>query len=298
VANEIKYYQMWNEWNLTFHWVGTMQQLYQMIAPAVAIIRANVPGAIVLMPSVTPTGAQGSASYCDLLNWMNYETANGVISDWVDWHTYLTTSNTTIATPEVQWANVSQQFFNIKEGQPYSGCSSGSSAPGWAGAPWVNSETNFDGAPQPGLFYSCPSATPSNPPTTYSPADCEAMSARWQIIHDSYGAAGVWWYYWWNTIGQYSTYETPYYYMMQYLTGGYFVAPASYTTVGGNQIWVAPFVETNNTLAWWVWTPSEAGTTWTAPAGYVDYRDLSGNVTAVTAGQTITIGVSPVLVEQ
>jgi hypothetical protein len=275
VKNIIKYYEMWNEWDITFHWTGTMAQVYQMVAPAVAIIRANVPGAAILMPSTTPAS---STYQTDFQNWLNYENANGRISDWVDWHVYLTNTDTTTNTPETQWATYNQNFLNIQQ-----------STSGWATVPWANTETNFNGSAQ--LEYTCPSAQ-------YTTNDCVGQVVRWQILHDSNGASGVWWYYWLDTIGQYPQYEAAYYYMMQYISGGYFTAAASYTATGGVQTWTAPFVEANGTPALWIWTPTEAGTSYTVPSGYVDYRDLSGGTTSVSAGQNITIGVEPVMLEQ
>jgi hypothetical protein len=275
VKNLIKYYEMWNEWDIAFHWTGTMAQVYQMAAPAAAIIRANVPGAVILMPSTTPASATYQA---DFKNWLNYETANGRISDWVDWHVYLTNTNTTTFTPEEQWNNYNQNFLNIQR-----------TTPGWATAPWADTETNFNGSPE--LEYTCPT-------TEYTAQDCAGQVVRWQILHDSNGAAGVFWYYWNTTIGGNSQNETAYYWMMQYMVGGYFPAPATYTTTAGVQTWIAPFVEANGTRALWIWTPSETGTSFLVPAGYGDYRDLGGGITTVSSGQSVAIGVQPILLEQ
>jgi hypothetical protein len=278
VKNIIKYYEMWNEWDLSFHWTGTMAQIYQMVAPAVAIIRANVPGAVILMPSTTPASDTGLGYQADFQNWLNNENANGRISDWIDWHVYLTNTDTTTNTPEVQWSNDNQTYLNIQ-----------SSTVGWTTAAWADTETNFNGSPE--LEYSCPSAQ-------YTTDDCIGQVVRWQILHDSNGCAGLFWYYWNTTIGNNAPYETAYYWMMQYLVGGYFTAAASYTTNGSVQTWIAPFVEADGTQALWVWTPTEAGTTFTVPYGYLDYRDINGGTTTVGAGQSITIGVQPFMLEQ
>jgi len=282
VANEIKYYEMWNEWDITYHWTGTMAQLYEMLAPAAAIIRQNVPGAVILTPSATP---ESTTYQADFQNWLNYENANGRISDWAAWHVYLTNTDTTINTPEVQWADYGANFLSIQQ-----------ATPGWRATPWADTETNFNGSTE--LEYSCPTADPSSPPAAYSTADCTGMIARWQILHDSNGASGLFWYYWLDTIGSNASYEPAYYWLMQYLTGGKFTAAASYTTTSGIQTWSAPFVEANGTRALWVWTPSEAGTNYTVPSGYADYRDLNGGTTAVSAGESIAIGVQPILMEQ
>lgn len=288
-TNLIKYYEMWNEWDLTFHWTGTMAQVYQMVAPAASIIRANVSNAVIMTPSGTPD-AQGSASntglgyQADFQNWLNYETANGRISDWIDWHVYLTAGPTTITPPEVQWSTYNLNFLSIQ-----------ASTPAWVNAPWANTETNFNGAPLPGLNYTCPSSSSPNPPTTFSADDCTGMIVRWQLLHDSNGSAGVYWYKWNETIGGNQQYETAYYYMMQYLAGGKFGGPCS---SADGVTWTCSFAEASGTQALWVWTPNESGASFTVPSGYVDYLDLTGKSNAVTAGSSIPISTMPIMLEQ
>jgi hypothetical protein len=89
-----------------------------------------------------------------------------------------------------------------------------------------------------------------------------------------------------------------YFNAMHYTVGGHYTAAASFTAGGGASTWTAPFVEANGTQALWVWTPNEAGTSYTVPSGYIDYWDLTGAKTTVTAGQSITIGPEPFLLEQ
>jgi hypothetical protein len=67
VKDYIKYWEMWNEANLTEYWSGTATQLYDMFKPVIPIIRNHVPGAIVSTPPV----AGGEASW--MASWMNLE---------------------------------------------------------------------------------------------------------------------------------------------------------------------------------------------------------------------------------
>lgn len=289
VKDLIRYYEMWNEWDLTFHWTGTMPQVFWMVAPASTIIRTNVPNAVILTPSATPDSPTGGPA--DLQNWLSLEDANLIngkhMSDWVNFHVYLTTGNNSIATPEEQWSTYNANFLSVQ-----------ASNPNWQTAPWSNSETNFNGAPPPGLNYTCPASSSPNPPTTFSSDDCTGMIVRWQLLHDSNGAAGVFWYKWNETIGGNQQYETAYYYMMQYLPGGKFAGPCTFTAGGGVSTWTCSFTEASGTQALWVWTPSEAGTSFSVPSGYVDYLDLTGKKTSVSSGQSITIGVMPIMLEQ
>jgi hypothetical protein len=278
VKNLIKAYEMWNEWDLQYHWTGTMAQVYQMVKPAVTIIRANVPHALILMPSSTPDSDTGLGYQTDFRNWMNYETANGRISDWIDWHVYLTTSDTTTNTPEDQWNKYIVNFLNVQ-----------ASTPGWETIPWANTETNFNGAPPPGLNYTCPAAQ-------FTQADCTGQIVRWQLLHNSNGSSGLAWYKWDQTVGGVPQYETAYKSMMQDLAGGKFSGPCS-SNLATTPTWTCNFKEANGTTALWVWTPSESGTNFVVPQGFTDYLNMAGTKTNVTAGQQMTISVQPVMLE-
>ena len=280
VKDEIKYYEMWNEWDLPSQafWTGTPQQLYQMVAPAASIIRQNVPSAVIMTPTITvasPTYQQ------DLATWLNLENTNGKISDWVAWHVYLSGQNNTSNTPEVQWQQYGPKLIAAKNG-----------VPGWVTAPWANTETNFAGS-NTTLNYSCPS-------TQYTQTDCTGQIVRWQLLHASSGASSLIWFKWNQTIGSVPAYEQAYYYMMQYMEGGKFTAVCASSLDGsGNQIWTCPFTESDGTTAQFVWaiTPVEGQTiSYVVPAGYTDYKDFSGN--KVTVSGSVTIGPEPILLEQ
>jgi hypothetical protein len=277
VKDLIKFYDMWNEWDLSVHWTGTMAQVYQMVAPAAKYIKANVPSSFILMPSTTPDSDTGLGYEQDFQNWLNYENTNGHISDWITWHVYLSSGVSGVTrTPEDQWGTFNTNYLNIQQADPK-----------WANKPWANTETNFSASTD----YKCPSSQ-------YSPQDCTGQIVRWQILHDSSGAASLDWYKWDQTIGSNPQYEAAYYNMMQYTIGGHYTAAASFTAGGGASTWTAPFVTASGGNALWVWTPNELGTSFTVPSGYVDYRDLSGNKTSVAAGQAITIGPEPFFLEQ
>jgi hypothetical protein len=279
VKNLIRGYEMWNEWDIKYHWTGSMEQIYQMVKPAVAIIRANVPNAVILMPSTTPDSDTGLGYQADFQNWLNYENANGRISDWIDWHVYLTNTNYTTRSPEDQWNKFNVNFLSIQ-----------ASTPGWETTPWANTETNFNGAPPPGLNYTCPAAQ-------FTKADCTGQIVRWQLLHASNGGRNLAWYKWKETIGSNQQYDAAYNYMMQYLGSGKFTAPCSSTMNGSIPVWTCGFVQSNGTNSIWVWTPTESGTTYTVPSGFTNYRDLNGGKTSVVAGHSIAIGPEPIMLE-
>ena len=134
VASYIKGYEMWNEWSQSGFWTGTALQLYQMVAPAVAIIRANVPNAVILMPSTT----EASSSWqTDFATWLGLENSYGRISNWVNFHAYLNGGSGTTNTPETQWANY------IGGAGKYLAMENATT--GWAGTPWVNQRNQLPG---------------------------------------------------------------------------------------------------------------------------------------------------------
>lgn len=287
-TNLIQYYEMWNEWDISYHWLqgaappngcGTTmmacaQLLYQMVAPATTAIRANVKGAVIFTPSATPA----SPTYQnDFKTWLSLENTNASshISDWITWHVYLTTpSGSSTNLPEDQWNNYNANFLSIQQ-----------STSGWENTPWANTETNFSGSTT--VNYQCPSI--------YSPTDCTGQIVRWQILHDSNGGSGLYWYYWLDTIGSNPQYETAYYWMMQYMVGGKYTGPAT----SSNGVWTAPFTEENGTTAMWVWTTSESGASFTVPSGFSDYKDLQGDPAAlITAGTPLPVTTQPIMLEQ
>lgn len=275
VKNIIKYYEMWNEWDLTDSWTGSETQMYQMVKPAVSIIRSNVSNAVILMPSTTPAS---STYQTDFQNWLDLENANGRVSDWVNWHLYLSSTAVGTNTPEVQWATYAANYLKVQN-----------STSGWASTPWANTETNFTGN-----GYACPLSE-------YTPSDCIGQVVRWQLLHLSNGAATVVWFKWHQTIGDVPAYETAYYDMIQYLAGGKFSSPCSDTTdTGGNQIWSCNFTESSGTSALLVWTPTEGGTVaYSIPSGYSDYLDFSGDpATSVSGGQSFNLSPMPILLEK
>ena len=282
VTSNIKVFQLWNEWDLCQHWTGTAAQLYSLLAYPAWILRANIPGIIITTPSEQYEGTNCQDSYsADLATWLNLENTNGRISDVVDWHGYLTLTNSTTNIPETQWATYQSNYLSAQ-----------AAIAGWNSAPFFNSETNFDA----GNGYVCPSSQ-------YTEADCAGQMVRWQILHDSNGGVGLDWYYWNTTIGQtsgstasgYFGFSTAYYYAQQYLIGGHFTAAAA---LSSGTTWTAPFIESNGTVATWVWSTSESGASYTVPSGYTDYRDLNGGLTGLTSGESIAISVMPIMLEQ
>ena len=275
VKNLITGYELWNEANVssgaTPRWTGTQLQLYQMMAPAAAIINSQVPNARILTPSIT-SGPIRSTPVVWMQTWLATEVSNGIISNYFNIHQYLNNS-----APE--------DVASFWSGS----ISPNTSTSGWTPVPWIMGETSWDNVILP---YGC---NDGNTGTLFSTPDCIGQMVRWNLILMSNGSAGVYWYYWNTNIGQYSNYSTAFYNMMGNLQGGSFSAPCSSNTAGA---WTCNFTKSDGTNALWVWYPNESGASYTVPAGYADYIDLTGNKTTVTAGSPIGINVAPIMLEQ
>ena len=269
MKDHIQYYELWNEANDTNYWndgTGNPTNLYNMVEPEVSVIRSQVSSAQILTPSVNIAPNNYSTWMAD---WLSLEDNRTRISDIYNFHVYLLAD-----TPETRWTYVNSLWTRKKNDA------------NWATTPWFNSETNF-------TINSDGSVTCS-----YTETDCIGQMVRWQLLHDAQNASDLNWYEWKRTIGN-TDYDTAYGYMQSYLTGGSFSAACSYTTnLSGIQTWTCPFTEYNGTVALFVWTPSENGTPYTVPSGYIDYRDLAGNTVTVTPGEIINIGVQPIMLEQ
>jgi hypothetical protein len=272
----IKAIQAWNEWDLGVHWTGTIAQLYSLLYyPMTQIVRPAMPGVIIWAPSVQFEGTnnQSGNAITDLTNWLIYENAHGRFSDGPDWHAYLTLTSSTTNTPEAQFAAWVVGYLNAI-----------SALQGWAYAPTINGETNFNAA----LNYTCPSSEYPQP------GDCPGQIARWEILLRSNGVSLVSWYYWNQTIGDNPVYSQVFGSVENWLENGNFTAAASVTS----NIWTVPFHETNGLTALMAWTPSESGLNYTVPSGYTDYKTLTGATVNVTAGNSITLTTQPIMLEQ
>jgi polysaccharide biosynthesis protein PslG len=262
VKDYIKYWEMWNEPNLYHYWSGTIPQLYEMFKPAIAIIRKNIPGAIVSTPPVSGGDTAWIAS------WMALENANGKLSNYFGFHSYL-------------WAYTPETRVRMVERMV-----AAKNAAGWTTAPWMNTESNF-------------SVDTDTCSTQYTIEDCHGQLVRWHVLQYAYqggagGAVNVNWYNWPSiSTGGYDTY---YYTMMQWLTGSTFTA--SCATVGN--VWSCPLTEANGAKALIVWNP--AGTSEYTPAsGFIDYKEFNdtygGATVTISNGQSTKIGLIPIMFE-
>ncbi|MGA6982699.1 MAG: hypothetical protein WBZ11_14180 [Candidatus Sulfotelmatobacter sp.] len=190
VKDYIKYWEMWNEANAPHYWNGSVAQLYNLMAPAVAIIRRKVPEALILTPPVS----MGNTEW--MQEWLNQENSGGRLADIYGFHLYLQNK-----TPEERFSIV-QSMIQVKD-----------STPGWRDTPWMNTETSFEAR-----TFAC---------SSYTPEDCAGQIVRWHLLHFAAGGEHLGWYYFNTTIGRNPDFSNAYHFMMRLLVGGHFTAECS-----------------------------------------------------------------------
>jgi hypothetical protein len=290
-ANYATDIEQWNEANSTSYWSGTTLQLYQMMAPAIAIIRQYMPNVIVHTPPLSNANNGGTGCQVGFNSWMTcylgYEDQYGILSQVYNFHRYLADNLPESATVLTGGTSVAALM------APNTGTS------GWSPLVTWNTELNYNTS-----TYQCNT-------TDYSIlSDCVGQAVRYQIILNSLGVGDLTWYYWNTAIGTGGqlanpSYQTAYLLQQTYMLGAHYTASAA--LISGTT-WSAPLIEGNGNAAEWVWQTCVSGGTYTScvntgtpyivPSGYSDYRDLSGGTTIVTPGETITVTSSPILLEQ
>jgi hypothetical protein len=261
VKDSIKYWEMWNEANGAAFWSGTIPQLYELMAPAIPIIRNKVPGALIL----TPPPNRGDTDW--MRGWLAEENKRGRLSDIFAFHVYLQGQ-----LPEIRF-KIIKDMADLKN-----------DTSGWSNTPWMDTETNFDAA-----NFTCNGR--------YSHDECVGQLVRWHLLHFAYGASNVNWYFFNATIGRNNDYSNAYHTMMEWLVGGHFTAECAPSGTSANgTIVTCPFIQANGHHAMFVWNFG-GDNTYVPTDQYSDYKTLSGNSTTINREKPVAIGVKPIMLE-
>lgn len=262
VRTLIKNWEMWNEADETGFWTGTPLQLYQMFAPAIKIVRANVPGAMVSTPPVDGGQAAWMAS------WMAQENTYGRLSDQYGIHIYIRNYE-----PEQRMSMVAKMV-------------STKNSNGWTQTPWADTETNYQNT-----TFTCS--------TKFTLQDCYGQLIRWHVLLLAYqggvgGAAYISWYNWPSI--NWGGYDTYYYTMMQWLAGAIFTASCA----NSGTVWTCPLLEPAGANGLIVWNTA-GSSSYTPASQYVDYKAFNGTyggeTVPISPSQTTMIGLIPVMFE-
>ncbi len=273
---KIKYLETWNEAAAgEGFYTGTTAMLVQMEHDLYTITKSIDPTVTVLTPDAT-----GGKTV--VLNFFNgYFAAGGTNCDVVAFHAYnsLTGIAGNITYPEEMIDIVG----NLKTAMNTYGQSS---KPIFA----TEGDWGTEGAN-------------ANQPTTN---DAVAFMAREYLLLWSLGVSSYAWYDWENNNGYWQfgemwdpnnnglnaagvAYKQLYYWMVGARMTQPYAAMGSVYTIG--------FTRPGGYQALAVWNTNRAsGSSFTVPSGYVQYRDLAGNLYSIS-GSTVTIGIQPILLE-
>jgi hypothetical protein len=278
----IQYYEVWDEPNRPLTWRGTVPDMVRLAQHAYGIIKEIDPSAKVLTPGVTVIGVQPSYPGCNLDCWLDrYLAAGGSqYADGVTWHGFYCRNS-------------------------LRGCGNGIGcdvAINCAGAPLLNQiklvrsmMAKYGMADKPLLDTSGGWGKDENLP---DPDQQAAYVARWHILQAAEGVTAADWWGWntkaWGTLWT-ETGETPaaeaYGQTYQWLVGATIAKPCSLA----DSIWSCELTRSGGYRGLIVWADSAAPITYSVPASFRRYRDLTGKAGQVSGA--VTINYKPILLE-
>jgi hypothetical protein len=304
-GDKIKYFEIWNEWNISLFWTGSAAQLVRMEQDASCVIEGTKHGSCSANGSVFPSGialdtlAQvvspspvGAATDLnqvskDLTTYFGTTVggiAGGTFADAIGFHGYVSTPSSSDPCPVAEDVNTVVGDLN--------GVVAGSSE---GGKPWFDTEDSWGKAPDEG----------------FEDADRQAaFLARDFLLQRSMGVARVYWYRWdatqtyggalWTSSSGITEAGSADGEVNAWIDGA---TLNSACTVNGT-VWQCGFTRSGGYQALAVWDASQdcfngtCGTTnFTVPGSYTKYLDLAGNETSAASGSTIQIGAKPILLE-
>lgn len=304
---QIKFYEIWNEWNIKLFWKGSAPQLVRMTQDARCVIEGPPaggcnsdstfihgtgldPSAQIVTPApvgggTSPTALADAATYMN--TFLNQTQAGnmgpGNFVDVIGFHCYVSTQ--TLGPPYPVPENVSTVDNAV------------AAVPGVQGKPLFCTEGGWGNASEEG----------------FTDVDLQAaFLARYYLLQTSTPVQRVYWYAWDTTsteIGLWSpSAPTPaaiaYGEVYKWISGATLSSPCA--PVSGSTVYTCAYTRGNGYTALAVWDSNTAAScyaagaptcsTFTIPSQYKLYRDLSGNETDVP-GPTIPLSAEPVLLE-
>jgi polysaccharide biosynthesis protein PslG len=302
-AGKIKYYEIWNEWNIQLFWTGTPAQLVRMEQDASCVIEGTKHGSCTANGSVfpMPLGIDPSAqivtpspvgAHTDL-NQVSKELssyfgttvggiAGGTFADVIGFHGYVSTPSSSDPCPSPE--EVTSVVSDLNGVLPGSEASK----------PWFDTEASWGKAPDEGFE---------------DPDRQAAFLARDFLLQWSLGVDRVYWYRWdatntyggalWTSSSGPTEAASAWTEVSKWMVGN--TLTTACTPVG--TVWSCGFGNGSwKGLA--VWDASQdclngscSTRNYTVPTGYSEYLDLTGTSTSTSAGSTIQIGAKPILLE-
>ena len=290
-APHVKYYELWNEASSPNFWTGTIPDLVNLASIAFPIVHQD-PFSQLLTPSVSGP-AEGSGSNNGLTFMTNYLQAGGnKFADGGTFHGYVAKTN---------GGNIS--LFPLPEQDSTSGCSSGQDCFGSIITKQTMFRQVFDNnglKGKPMLDTEGSWGVNANLP---DPNEEAAWVAQWLILQAAYYPKinQVVWFTWGSPAGSGQLEASPgvpntagvaYGQVYNWLVGATFTGQCSSDS---NLTWTCPLTRPNGYQALVVWNEN-GNFSYTPSTTFKQFRDLAGNVTALSGG-AITITTQPFLLE-
>ena len=310
----ISYYEIWNEWNTGAYWNqtnGTTAQLVRMEQDARCVVEgppsgmlcnpnSKFPSFTALDPTakiVSPSPVGGAldnmlGEVADSLSTYFSTKVNGYaggsFSDDIGFHGYVgtaTSANTnTVPCPTAENVNIVIADLN----------NTLAAFPAMAGKPLFNTEAGWSEATAEGFT---------------DPDRQAAFLPRYLLLQESANISRVYWFAWdsknaaslYNDVsGDATAAATAYGEVNQWTQG----ATVSQACTAKGTVWTCGFTRSGGYSALAVWDAGQDCTTTSCPtptafpaAGYLDYRDVAGNVTQLSGASSVQIGAQPILLE-
>ncbi len=303
--NKIKYFEIWNEWNVLKFWQGTTAQLVRMEQDARCVVEgpplgmscnsnSSFPSGTALNTAakiVTPSPVGAHTLLFEVGNELStfFQTrvggiAGGTFSDVIGFHGDVGTNSGVCPNPE-EVNTVVDDLNNTALSFPIEA----------AGKPLFNTEGGWSRASEEGFT---------------DPDRQAAFLARYFLLQRSLGVDRVYWYRWdatstyggalWTKSAGITEAGDAWKEVSKWIEGATLLSAC---TAKGS-VWSCAFTRSGGYLALAVWDAGQDcqnGTcktsNYTVPAGYTQYLDLTGKSASTSAGSTIQIGAKPVLLE-
>lgn len=305
---QIKYYEIWNEWNIQLFWVGTPAQLVRMEQDARCVVGGPPtgktcnpnstfpsppgidPSAQIITPSPVGAATDLNSVASNLTTYFGTTVggnAGGTFADIIGFHGYVGTTSSSGMCPQPENVNtVVDDMASVVNGTA-----------GEAGKPWFDTEGGWSQAPAEDFT---------------DPDRQAAFLPRYYLLQASLGVDRAYWYRWdsgqtyggslWTSSGGPTPAATAYGEVSKWIVGATLTnacAPVS----GGSSVWTCGFSR-GSYKALAVWDAGQdclngscATTPFNIPSGgYTMMRDVAGNETTLS-GSSTPIGAKPILLE-
>jgi hypothetical protein len=300
---KIKYYEIWNEWNISNFWVGSTAQLVRMTQDAYCIIKGPPtggcnpnstfpngtgldPSAQILTPSTVGAGTSSTelgAAASNMSKFLDAQAGGmgpGSFVDIIAFHCYVSTKTVgDYPIPE----NVTTVINDL------------AGVSGVQGKPWFCTEGGWGNETEEGFT---------------DPNLQAAFLARYYLLQNSTSVARVYWYAWDTTSNDLALWSptdttlaaTAYGEVYKWINGATLSSPCS----ANGTVYSCTYTRPNGYTALAVWDSNTDAScytngtptcsTFTIPSQYKLYRDISGTETDVP-GSTIPLSAKPILLE-